>query len=50
MSAMLVGVRATDASTFAAMTLLFLGVAALASWAPAARAAGLDPNAALKGE
>lgn len=50
MTAMLVGVKATDASTFAAMTLLFLVVAALASWAPAARAAGLDANAALKGD
>jgi ABC-type lipoprotein release transport system permease subunit len=32
------------------MALVFMAVAALASWAPAARAAGLDPNASLKGE
>jgi putative ABC transport system permease protein len=46
--AMLVGITATDPSTFAAMTALFLVVAALASWIPAARAAGLDPMAALR--
>jgi putative ABC transport system permease protein len=50
MAAMLVGVKATDASTFAVMALVFMAVSALASWAPAARAAGLDPNASLKGE
>ena len=32
------------------MTLLFLLVAAAACWAPAARAAGLDVNAALREE
>ncbi len=50
MTAMLVGVEATDPSTFAAMTLLFLLVAVVASWVPAARAAGLDANAALREE
>jgi putative ABC transport system permease protein len=50
MTAMLAGVETTDPSTFAAMTLLFLLVAAVASWAPAARAAGLDANAALREE
>jgi putative ABC transport system permease protein len=50
MTSMLVGVKATDPSTFAAMTLLFFLVAAVASWAPAARAAGLDANAALREE
>ena len=50
MTAMLVGIKATDPATFAAMTLLFFLVAAVASWAPAARAAGLDPNAALREE
>jgi putative ABC transport system permease protein len=50
MSSMLVGVKATDPSTFAAMTLLFLLVAAVASWVPAARAAGLDAYAALREE
>jgi putative ABC transport system permease protein len=46
--AMLVGIAATDPSTFAAVTALFLMVAALASWIPASRAAGLDPMAALR--
>jgi len=50
MTTMLVGVRATDPSTFAAMTVVFLLVAAVASWVPAARAAGLDPNTALHEE
>ncbi len=49
-SSMLVGVKATDPSTFAAMTLLFLLVAAIASWVPAARAASLDANTALREE
>jgi putative ABC transport system permease protein len=50
MTTMLVGVKATDPATFAAMTLGFLLVAAVASWVPAARAAGLDANAALREE
>jgi putative ABC transport system permease protein len=50
MTAMLVGVKATDPATFAAMTLGFFLLAAVASWAPAARAAGLDANAALHEE
>jgi predicted permease len=50
MTTMLVGVKATDPSTFAVMTLLFFVVAAVASWVPAARAAGLDANAALREE
>ena len=50
MTTMLVGIKATDPVTFAAMTLLFFLVAAVASWAPAARAAGLDANAALREE
>ena len=50
LSAMLVGVEAADPSTFAAMALLFLLVAAAASWVPAASAARLDPNAALRQE
>jgi predicted permease len=47
-SAMLVGVTATDPSTFAGMAALFLLVAAAATWIPATRAAGLDPMAALR--
>ena len=50
MASMLVGVKATDPSTFAAMTLLFFAIAAVASWVPAARAAGLDANVALREE
>jgi putative ABC transport system permease protein len=48
--ALLVGVKPTDPPTFSAMTILFLLVAAVASWVPAARAAGLDANAALREE
>jgi putative ABC transport system permease protein len=47
MTAMLVGVKATDPTTFVAMTVIFLGISVLASWLPARRAAGLDPNTAL---
>ena len=50
MTTMLVGVAATDPSTFAAATLLFFLVATVASALPAARAAGLDANAALHEE
>jgi ABC-type antimicrobial peptide transport system permease subunit len=49
-AAQLVGVKATDPSTFAAMTILFVLVAAVACWAPAARAAALDANATLREE
>jgi putative ABC transport system permease protein len=48
MTAMLVGVKATDPATFVAMTVVFLAITALASWLPARRAAGLDPKAALQ--
>jgi predicted permease len=50
MTTMLVGIKATDPATFAAMTLIFFLIAAVASWVPAARAAGLDANAALREE
>ena len=50
MTAMLVGVKPADPSTFAATALLFFLIAAVATWAPAARAASLDPNAALREE
>jgi putative ABC transport system permease protein len=50
MTSMLVGVKATDPSTFAVMALLFLAVASLASWLPARRAAGLAPVTALRDE
>jgi putative ABC transport system permease protein len=45
MTATLVGVKATDPPKFAGIALLFFLIAALASWAPAYRAAGLDPTA-----
>jgi predicted permease len=50
MSSMLVGVKPTDPATFGAMALIFLIIAALASWLPAWRAASLDPTAALRDE
>jgi putative ABC transport system permease protein len=50
MSSMLVGVRPTDPITFAAIVTLFLAIAAAACWVPARRAAGMDPNAALRQE
>jgi len=50
MASMLVGVTATDPATFIGMSVFFLLIAVLASWAPARRAAGLDPVAALREE
>jgi putative ABC transport system permease protein len=50
MTSMLLGVTATDPDTFAAMTALFFLVAVVASWAPARRAADLDPATALREE
>ena len=50
MTSMLVGVQAADPSTFAATIVLFFAVAAMASWLPARRAAGLEPSAALREE
>ncbi len=50
MASMLVGVKATDPLTFAAMAILFIVIAAVASWLPARRAAALDPTVALRGE
>jgi putative ABC transport system permease protein len=47
MTAMLVGVKATDPATFVAITMIFLAIAVFASWIPARRAAGLDPKTAL---
>ena len=50
MASLLVGVSATDPATFAAMAALFALVAAFAAWIPARRAAGLNPNVALRDE
>jgi len=50
MTTMLVGIKPTDPPTFAAMVVLFLAIAAISSWLPARRAAGLDPTSALRDE
>jgi putative ABC transport system permease protein len=50
MTTMLIGVKPTDPSTFAGITILFFLVAGIASWLPALRAARLDANAALREE
>ncbi len=48
MSTMLIGVKPTDPATFASMTVVFLAIAALASYLPARRAAGVDPMTTLR--
>jgi predicted permease len=50
LSSLLFGVTATDPLTFAAAPAILLGVAVLASWIPARRAAGIDPVRALRQE
>jgi len=50
MSSMLVEVKPTDPLTFVAIVLVFLGIASAACWIPARRAAGMDPNVALRQE
>jgi len=50
MSALLYGVNAIDPITYGAAALGVAGVALLASYIPARRAAGVDPNKALKWE
>jgi predicted permease len=50
MATLLVGVSATDPATFGAMAMLFTLVATIAAWIPARRAAGLNPNVALRDE
>jgi putative ABC transport system permease protein len=47
---MLVDVKPTDPLTFGAIVVVFLGIAAAACWIPARRAAGMDPNVALRQE
>ena len=50
MTRMLIGVEPHDVATFAMIAILFFGIAAVACWLPARRAAGLDPTAALREE
>jgi putative ABC transport system permease protein len=50
MKSLLVGVSPTDPITFAAISVFFLGVAILACWLPARRAAGVDPVVALRAD
>ncbi|MCA1829357.1 MAG: ABC transporter permease, partial [Myxococcales bacterium] len=50
LKAALYQVSATDPITFVAVSALLIGVAALASWAPARRAAKVDPMVPLRAE
>jgi putative ABC transport system permease protein len=50
LAAMLYGVAATDAATFAAVSVVLLAVAFLASYLPARRAALVDPVIAMRAE
>jgi predicted permease len=50
LSAFVFGVTPRDPATFTAVALAMLGIAAVACWAPARRAAALDPIRTLRGE
>jgi putative ABC transport system permease protein len=50
LSSLLFGVAATDPLIYTGVTLLLVGVAALANLIPARRAAAIDPMCALRGE
>jgi len=48
LASLLFGIKATDATTFLAVSLLLLAIAAVAGYLPARRAARIDPMAALR--
>jgi putative ABC transport system permease protein len=50
LSSLLFGVGATDVATFASVSALLLGVAALAAFVPARRATAVDPLSSLRSE
>jgi putative ABC transport system permease protein len=50
MTTMLVGVKAADPATYSIMAVLFIIIAATASWLPALRASSLNPVVALRDE
>jgi putative ABC transport system permease protein len=50
MTTMLFGVSASDPITYVGVAVGLAGVAVLASWIPAVRAAGVDPAIALRGD
>jgi predicted permease len=50
LSSVLYGVKATDLVTFSSVSLLLAGVAVIASYIPARRAASIDPMQALRAE
>jgi ABC-type antimicrobial peptide transport system permease subunit len=50
MTSLLFRVTSTDALTYGAVTAFLFAIAAVASWVPARRAAGLDPVKALRAE
>jgi predicted permease len=50
LASLLFGVTATDKLTFGAVAVVLLGVAALASWVPARRAARVDPVIAMRAD
>jgi putative ABC transport system permease protein len=50
MRSLLIGVTPTDPITFASIAIFFVVIATVACWIPARRAAGMDPNVALREE